>query len=201
MPIQSGTSLARRRLRRANDAGGAKRADSTSRGPCSWACSAHARTACAHGAGTAPCSWPGRANSAARSRNARQFAEAVDVRSRVLAAMKRAYGESNSSTASLAAMTTTSRLASAYPQQQRGLAPADELQVWVVAAWTRLHGKEHPCTLDAINNLANTYRINDKLAQADGVQVGLLDARLRVHGKEHRDTRIAAGNVALTAGA
>ena len=76
----------------------------------------------------------------------------------------------------------------------------EELQVWVLEARTRLIGKEHPDTLDAAGNLANTYGEQGRLAEAEEIQVGLLEASRRVLGAEHTDTLLAAGNLAATHG-
>ena len=116
--------------------------------------------------------------------------EAADVLARVLTAMKRVFGEVN-------ALNTASMLAITF-QQQGKFTEAEELQVWVLAAYTRLNGKEHPDTLATAGNLACTYSDQGKLAEAEVLQVGLLNARRRVLGTEDPGTLNAASNLAAT---
>ena len=49
-------------------------------------------------------------------------------------------------------------------------------------------GAEHPDTLDATANLANTYTNQGKLAEAEELQVWVVEANTRLNGKEHLHT-------------
>ena len=57
-------------------------------------------------------------------------------------------------------------------------------------------GAEHPATLTAAGNLAQTLSSQGELARAQELEEGVLEARRRVLGDEHPDTLKAAGNLA-----
>ena len=66
----------------------------------------------------------------------------------------------------------------------------------VLEARRRVLGEEHPDTLTAANNLAQTLRAQGELARAGELQEGVLEARRRVLGAEHPDTLKAASHAA-----
>jgi tetratricopeptide (TPR) repeat protein len=69
----------------------------------------------------------------------------------------------------------------------------DELE-----ALHRLLGQEHPDTLRAMNNLAQTLFAQGELAGARDLQERALEALHRLLGQEHPDTSLAAFNLVVT---
>jgi tetratricopeptide (TPR) repeat protein len=57
---------------------------------------------------------------------------------------------------------------------------------------------EHPDTISAMNNLANTYESFGKYADAEKLQIQVLDMRSRFLGEEHPDTINVMENLAIT---
>jgi tetratricopeptide (TPR) repeat protein len=62
----------------------------------------------------------------------------------------------------------------------------------------RLLGEEHPDTIIAMGNLANTYESLGKYADAEKLKYKVLDMRNRLLGEEHPDTISAMSNLAIT---
>ena len=77
-------------------------------------------------------------------------------------------------------------------------AEAEKVQKRVLAARTRVSDKNHPATLTAANDLANTHGDQGKLTEAAELQVWVLAASERVQGKDHQATFGAAHNLADT---
>jgi hypothetical protein len=66
----------------------------------------------------------------------------------------------------------------------------------VLEATARLLGKEHPDTLTAMSNLAQTLYAQGDLAGARKLEEQVLEARGRLLGKEHPDTLTSMNNLA-----
>jgi Tetratricopeptide repeat len=64
-------------------------------------------------------------------------------------------------------------------------AGARKLQEQALEASVRLLGKEHPDTLTAMNNLAQTLKAQGEMAGARKLQEQVLEAMVRLLGKEH----------------
>jgi tetratricopeptide (TPR) repeat protein len=75
---------------------------------------------------------------------------------------------------------------------------AEELQVKVMEARSRVLGVEHPDTLRATASLASTYREQGRWKEAEELEVEVLEARSRVLGEEHPDTLNAMANLGVT---
>jgi tetratricopeptide (TPR) repeat protein len=75
---------------------------------------------------------------------------------------------------------------------------AEELEVQVMEARSRVVGEEHPDTLTAMANLASTYQNQGRWKEAEELEVKVMEARSRVVGEEHPDTLNAMGNLAST---
>ena len=75
---------------------------------------------------------------------------------------------------------------------------AEELQVKVMEARSRVLGEEHPSTLNAMAYLALTYRNQGRWKEAEELFVEVMEARSGVLGEEHIDTLSAMGNLAVT---
>jgi len=75
---------------------------------------------------------------------------------------------------------------------------AEELDVKVMEARSRVLGEEHPDTLSAMGNLASTYRNQGRWKDAEELDVKVMEARSRVLGEEHPDTITAMVNLAYT---
>ena len=77
---------------------------------------------------------------------------------------------------------------------------ASARQVWeqVLEASRRLLGAEHPATLAAMNNLAQTLKAQGELGAARELQEQVLKTSPRVLGAKHSNTTIAAWNLWLT---
>ena len=88
-------------------------------------------------------------------------------------------------------------LAATYWNQGRWK-DAEELQVKVMEAWSRVLGEEHPSTLRAMANLAATYRKQGRWKDVEELEVKVMEASLRVLGEEHPHTRTAMANLAYT---
>ncbi len=73
---------------------------------------------------------------------------------------------------------------------------ARKLQEQVLAASRRLLGEEHPDTLTAMNNLAQTLNAQGDLAGARKLEEQALAASRRLPGEEHPDTLRAMNNLA-----
>ncbi|KAJ7278926.1 hypothetical protein C8J57DRAFT_1465179 [Mycena rebaudengoi] len=63
---------------------------------------------------------------------------------------------------------------------------------------SRLLGSEHPDTLNAMGNLAISYRDLGKFSEAEALEVVVLEKRTQILGSEHPDTLKAMGNLAIT---
>ena len=77
-------------------------------------------------------------------------------------------------------------------------AEAISVQKRVISVTTRVLGKEHPSTLDAVGNLSATYYKQGRFAEAEELQVRVLEASKRVRTTEHPETLVSAGNLAAT---
>jgi tetratricopeptide (TPR) repeat protein len=75
---------------------------------------------------------------------------------------------------------------------------AEELDVKVFGARRRVLGEEHPDTITAMANLAETYWNQGRSKEAEELDIKVLEARRRVLGEEHPDTISAMGNLAST---
>jgi len=73
---------------------------------------------------------------------------------------------------------------------------AEELQVKVMEARSRVLGEEHPDTLTAMANLASTYRNQGRWKEAEELEVKVMEASSRVLGEEHPDSLTAMANLA-----
>ena len=62
----------------------------------------------------------------------------------------------------------------------------------------RYLGEEHPDTIWAMGNLADTYESLGKYADAEKLQIQVLDMRNRLLGEKHPDTITAMSNLAVT---
>ena len=62
----------------------------------------------------------------------------------------------------------------------------------------RLLGKEHPDTICAMGNLANTFWSLTKYADAEKLHIKVLDLSNRLLGEEHLHTITAMNNLANT---
>jgi hypothetical protein len=63
-----------------------------------------------------------------------------------------------------------------------------------------LLGEEHPDTITAMNNLANTLRDQGQLEEAAKMLRAVLEKRRRILGEEYPDTISAMNNLAITLG-
>ncbi|KAJ6535373.1 hypothetical protein DFH09DRAFT_1404452 [Mycena vulgaris] len=75
---------------------------------------------------------------------------------------------------------------------------AAQLHVIVVERRRRILGGEHPDTLSAMNNLANTYSELGQSQEAEQLQVEVLKQQRKMLGEEHPDTLTATNNLATT---
>jgi tetratricopeptide (TPR) repeat protein len=75
---------------------------------------------------------------------------------------------------------------------------AEELDVKVMEARSRVVGEEHPDTLTAMVNLAATYWNQGRSKEAEELFVKVMEARSRVLGEEHPSTLTAIANLAAT---
>jgi hypothetical protein len=73
---------------------------------------------------------------------------------------------------------------------------AEKFQIKVLDVRSRTFGEEHPNTIWAMGNLANTYESLGKYADAETLQIKVLDIRNRLFGEEHPDTIGAMQNLA-----
>jgi tetratricopeptide (TPR) repeat protein len=78
------------------------------------------------------------------------------------------------------------------------LAGARALREQVLTARRRLHGDEHPDTLTAEHDLADTLRAQGALTRARALQEQVLDGRRRVLGDEHPQTEASRRALAAT---
>jgi tetratricopeptide (TPR) repeat protein len=76
------------------------------------------------------------------------------------------------------------------------LAGARTLQEQVVEASLRVLGPEHPYTLTAMNNLAQTLQAQGEMAGARTLQEQVPEAMTRLLGKEHPNTLASMLNLA-----
>jgi hypothetical protein len=65
---------------------------------------------------------------------------------------------------------------------------------------TRILGVEHPHTINAMGNLAETYQNLGKYTEAEQLKIQVLEARNRILGVEHPDTIDAVASLAVTYG-
>jgi len=75
---------------------------------------------------------------------------------------------------------------------------AEELDVKVMEASSRVLGEEHPDTLTVIANLASTYSNQGRWNEAEVLDVKVMEASSRVLGEEHPNTLTAMANLAST---
>ena len=75
---------------------------------------------------------------------------------------------------------------------------AEQLDIEVLDARTRILGVDHPDTINAMANLATTYGHLGKYTEAEKLQIQVLHARNRILGVEHPHTILARGNLAAT---
>ncbi|KAJ7231944.1 hypothetical protein C8J57DRAFT_178077 [Mycena rebaudengoi] len=66
-----------------------------------------------------------------------------------------------------------------------------------VEQWRQTLGPDHPDTLIAMANLANTYRDLGKLTEAEKLEVIVLEMRRQILGSDHPDTLTAMANLAV----
>ncbi|KAJ7737678.1 hypothetical protein B0H16DRAFT_1379456, partial [Mycena metata] len=59
-------------------------------------------------------------------------------------------------------------------------------------------GEEHPGTIEAMGNLASTYRNLGEFKKAEELEISVLDKRHKLLGEDHPDTLSAMSNLALT---
>ena len=85
--------------------------------------------------------------------------------------------------------------------EQGSYQSARKLEEQVLEARRRVLGQEHPNTLTAMNNLAQTLGAQGDHAAARKLEEQVLEARRRVLGQEHPDTLTAMNNLAQTLGA
>ncbi|KAK0269074.1 hypothetical protein LTS00_017390 [Friedmanniomyces endolithicus] len=93
-------------------------------------------------------------------------------------------------------LTVMGKLAETHDEQGRWK-EAEELEVKVIKASSRLLGEEHPITLSAMGNLDRTYR-NQRWTEADEVEGKVMQAMSRVLGEEHPNTLTAMASLAAT---
>jgi tetratricopeptide (TPR) repeat protein len=85
-----------------------------------------------------------------------------------------------------------------HDSERGDYAAARPLEEQVLEARRRLLGADHPYTLGAMNNLAETVRAQGDLARARELQEQVLEDHRRLLGDEHPDTLTATNNLALT---
>ncbi|KAJ7054953.1 hypothetical protein C8F01DRAFT_1235000 [Mycena amicta] len=73
---------------------------------------------------------------------------------------------------------------------------AEALEKNVLSRGVRLLGTEHPNTVEAMTNLAATYRSLGQYTEAEKLQEQVLEKRTQLLGAEHPDTVEAMGNLA-----
>jgi len=78
------------------------------------------------------------------------------------------------------------------------LCKESELEIQVLEARNRILGAEHPETIHAMGNLAETYYALDKHTEAEKLQIQVLAARNRIFGEEHPHTLEAITNLGTT---
>ncbi|KAH7122357.1 hypothetical protein B0J11DRAFT_581064 [Dendryphion nanum] len=77
-------------------------------------------------------------------------------------------------------------------------AEACAVQSYIYGEWKRVFGEEHPSTISAMNNLANTLRGQGQLKEAAAMQKEVVEKRKQILGREHPDTISAMSNLANT---
>ncbi|KAJ7106955.1 hypothetical protein C8R44DRAFT_322986 [Mycena epipterygia] len=82
-----------------------------------------------------------------------------------------------------------------YAQRYR---PAEMLVTAVFEKQRMILGENHPDTLTAMHNLADTYFSLGKLEEAEKLQVAVVEKRKTVLGEDHPDTLIIMHNLAST---
>jgi tetratricopeptide (TPR) repeat protein len=75
---------------------------------------------------------------------------------------------------------------------------AEIFEIKVLDERKKILGVEHPDTISAMGNLAQTYHHLGKYIEAEKLEIQVLDARNRILGVEHPDTILAMGNLAST---
>jgi tetratricopeptide (TPR) repeat protein len=78
------------------------------------------------------------------------------------------------------------------------LTKAEELQMQVMKARKEVFDVDHPHTLSAMSNLAETYRNQGRWDEAEELQMSVMEVRKKVLGVDHPDTLISMGNLAKT---
>ena len=79
-----------------------------------------------------------------------------------------------------------------YPKE------AETLQIQVLDRRNRILGVEHPDTINAMGNLAETYGSLGNYREAEKLEIQVLHARNRILGEEHPDTIRAMANLGAT---
>ena len=72
------------------------------------------------------------------------------------------------------------------------------VEKFLVGSWRRDCGEEHPSTITAMNNLANTLGKQGKLDEAGVMMKEVLEKRRHILGEDHPSTISAMGNLAIT---
>ena len=75
---------------------------------------------------------------------------------------------------------------------------AESLEIEVMDMRKKLLGEEHPDTLTAMENLANTYFNQGRWNEAEQLEVQVMNMTKKLLGEEHPDTLTAMGNLGLT---
>ncbi|KAJ7153605.1 P-loop containing nucleoside triphosphate hydrolase protein [Mycena filopes] len=78
------------------------------------------------------------------------------------------------------------------------LQQARDIAERMVEKWTKLYGKDHPKTLVAMGNLAETYGELGEHERAEELKTTVLEKRTKLFGEDHPDTLLAMGNIART---
>src|SRR2546423_15634517 len=74
---------------------------------------------------------------------------------------------------------------------------AAEMKKEVVEKRRRILGEEHPDTISAMNNLANTLGKQDQLDEGVAMLKEVVEKRRRILGEEHPDTKVAVRNLGI----
>jgi len=73
-----------------------------------------------------------------------------------------------------------------------------EMQEDILKIRIRLLGRDHPETLQTMNNLAITYNDDNQWDKAVKLQKEVLEARIKSRGEGHPDTLLAMNNLAMS---
>jgi tetratricopeptide (TPR) repeat protein len=77
---------------------------------------------------------------------------------------------------------------------------SEQLSLQAVEIRTKILINDHPSTLNAMGNLAMTYRAQGRAGDAARLEEEVLEKMRRILGDEHPDTLTAMGNLAMTYG-